>query len=89
MRMLFIAAIALTPLAAFAVPDSSRAQQAASAMSERFDAADADHDGKLTRDEANAGMPRIAAKFDAIDTDHKGYITKEQIVSFVKANGGR
>jgi Ca2+-binding EF-hand superfamily protein len=89
MRMLFAAAIALTPFVAFAMPDNSRAQQAMSMLNQRFDAADANHDGKLTHDEANAGMPRVAEHFDEIDADHKGYITKDQIVAYMKANAGR
>jgi Ca2+-binding EF-hand superfamily protein len=49
----------------------------------RFSAADVDHDGKLTRTEAQAGMPRVASYFDAIDTGHRGYVTLEQIEQFV------
>lgn len=89
MRTLFVAAIVLTPLVAFAMPDNSRAQQAAAMLNQRFDNADADHDGKLTHDEARAGMPRVAEHFDEIDADHKGYVTKDQIVAFMKANAGR
>jgi Ca2+-binding EF-hand superfamily protein len=89
MRMLFVAAIALAPLVAFAMPDTSRAQQAMAMLNQRFDAADANHDGKLTQEEAKAGMPRVAEHFDEIDADHKGYITKDQIVAFMKANAGR
>lgn len=48
----------------------------------RFAAADEDHDGKLTKAEAHAGMPRIAQVFDQIDVDHHGYITLAQIAAF-------
>jgi hypothetical protein len=48
----------------------------------RFSAADVDHNGKLTRSEARAGMPRVASYFDAIDTGHRGYVTLEQIEQF-------
>jgi Ca2+-binding EF-hand superfamily protein len=48
----------------------------------RFSAADIDHNGKLTRSEAQAGMPRVAAYFEAIDTGHRGYITLAQIEQF-------
>ena len=44
-------------------------------LQQRFSAADANHDGKLTRDEAKAGMPRIAEHFDEIDAAHAGTIT--------------
>lgn len=49
----------------------------------RFAAADKNGDGKLTRDECQAGMPRIYRGFDKIDADGKGYITLDQIVTFV------
>lgn len=48
----------------------------------RFAAADVNHDGKLTREEAQAGMPRVAAHFDEIDTTHQGYVTLGQIEQF-------
>ncbi len=51
-------------------------------IEERFKAADADHDGKLTLAEAKAGMPRVARGFDKIDKDKKGYLTVEQIKAF-------
>ena len=49
----------------------------------RFAAADKNGDGKLTRDECQAGMPRIYRGFDKIDADGKGYITLDQIITFV------
>ena len=45
----------------------------------RFKAADKNGDGKLTLEEAKAGMPRVAKAFDRIDTDKKGYITLDQL----------
>jgi Ca2+-binding EF-hand superfamily protein len=51
------------------------------ALEERFNAADANHDGKLTREEAQK-MPRVASNFDAIDTDKRGYLTLDQIRQF-------
>jgi len=52
-------------------------------LKSRFAAADKNGDGKLTRDECQAGMPRIYRGFDRIDSDKTGYITLEQIISFV------
>jgi len=49
----------------------------------RFAAADKNGDGKLTREECSAGMPRIYKGFDQIDSDKKGYITLDQIITFV------
>ena len=47
-----------------------------------FDRADANHDGKLTRNEA-ASIPGLSERFDQIDKDHKGSITKSQFESAV------
>jgi Ca2+-binding EF-hand superfamily protein len=52
----------------------------ASEVTARFKAADKNGDGKLTLEEAKAGMPRIAAIFDKIDTDKKGYLTLPEIL---------
>ena len=59
-------------------PPSPEQQQR---MAERFKSADADHDGKLTLDEAKAGFPMVARNFDKIDTGHTGSITLEQITA--------
>ena len=50
---------------------------------ERFKAADKNADGKLTLEEAKAGMPRIADAFDHIDVDKKGYVTLDQIKALI------
>jgi hypothetical protein len=59
------------------------AQQAtamlAAELPKRFAAADVDHDGKLTRDEARAGMPRVSRFFDQIDSRKRGYVTVDDI----------
>jgi hypothetical protein len=57
-------------------------------LEERFKAADKDGDGKLTKDEAEAGMPRVAKHFDEIDKDHKGYVTLDQIKAAMAAMRG-
>lgn len=51
----------------------------------RFKAADKNGDGKITREEAQAGMPRVAMAWDKIDIDKKGYITLEQLL-IISAN---
>ena len=48
-------------------------------FSERFKAADTNHDGKLTREEAQAGMPEVYKRFDKIDTRKRGYVTERQV----------
>ena len=57
-------------------------------MHERFKAADKNGDGKISREEANASMPRIAKNFDAIDADKDGFVTKEELRAFHEKNRG-
>ncbi|MFP4895337.1 EF-hand domain-containing protein [Paraburkholderia sp. EG304] len=53
----------------------------------RFSTANTTHDGKLTRDQAAAGMPMLARHFDEIDTQKAGYITLPQIEAFMQERG--
>ena len=53
---------------------------------ERFAAADKNADGKLTLEEAKAGMPRIASSFSKIDVEKKGYVTLDQIKAMILKN---
>ncbi|WP_299688614.1 hypothetical protein [Hydrocarboniphaga sp.] len=54
-------------------------------LQQKFEAADANHDGKLSPDEAKAGMPRVSEHFSEIDADKDGYLTKGEIVSAMAA----
>ncbi|MGX6568642.1 EF-hand domain-containing protein [Cupriavidus necator] len=56
--------------------------QAKALIAERFKAADSNHDGKLTRDEAQAGMPKVYESFDKIDVKKRGHVTERQIGSY-------
>jgi hypothetical protein len=61
-------------------------------LAQRFAAANVTHDGRLTRQQAQAGMPRIAENFDAIDVDRKGFVTLPEIHTFIarqQAAGGQ
>lgn len=61
----------------------------AARLEERFKAADKDGDGKLTKDEAEAGgLRRVAEHFDEIDKDHKGYVTLDEIKAALAARRG-
>ena len=51
----------------------------AAEIESRFKSADKNGDGKLTLEEAKAGMPRVAQGFNSIDTEKKGYITLDQL----------
>lgn len=48
-----------------------------------FDRADANHDGRLDRKEAE-NLPAIAQRFDQIDANHDGFVSREE---FNKAAG--
>ena len=55
-------------------------------LRDRFDAADAAHDGHLTLAEAQAaGMRQVVRNFAAIDAGHKGYVTLSDIRQFRQA----
>jgi len=58
-------------------------------LEERFKAADKDGDGKLTKDEAEAGIPRVAKHFDEPDKDRKGYLTLEDVKAGLKQLRGQ
>lgn len=45
-----------------------------------FDKLDTNHDGKLTREEAQA-HPTVLAHFDDADANHDGVITKEEFLA--------
>lgn len=50
---------------------------------QRFKAADKNGDGMLSREEAAAGMPRIAEHFDEIDTNKDGKLTVAEIQAWI------
>jgi hypothetical protein len=77
------------PVMAQRQPSPERIEQLRAQMAERFAKADANHDGRLTRDEANGNMPRLYQRFDAVD--HDGYVNQADIAAYVEdrfAQGG-
>lgn len=54
-------------------------------MQQRFKAADTNNDGKLSKDEAKAGMPMVYEHFDEIDTAKSGAITMADLITYLKA----
>ena len=54
-------------------------------FTEKFNAADSNHDGFLTRDEAAKSMPHVAKNFDAIDTDHDGKLSLQEVAQYLAA----
>jgi hypothetical protein len=83
------------PQAAPAAPQGDAARprlspaERAAMLEKRFKEADKDGDGKLTLDEAEAGMPRVAKHFAEIDKDKKGYVTLDEIKAAMAAMSGR
>ncbi|MBU3619987.1 EF-hand domain-containing protein [Polynucleobacter sp. JS-Fieb-80-E5] len=69
-----LSSVVVVPLLALA-DDASRDQE----IAERFAKCDVNHDGKLTREEANGCMPRIYDHFSYIDSSNKGYVTVAEI----------
>ena len=83
-----LAVVATASTAVFAqasAAESGRGRQMAGELQKRFGAADANHDGRLTRDEAKNGMPFVHQHFDEIDTTRTGTISMAQIAAFVRA----
>ena len=48
-------------------------------MKERWNKLDANHDGKLSKEEAQQGAPRLAEHFDQLDLNHDGQVTPEEL----------
>jgi hypothetical protein len=53
-------------------------------LQQHFDQANTTHDGKLTLDQAKAGLPMVAKHFAAIDKDKKGYVTVNDIHAYAQ-----
>ena len=74
-----------TPSAATPAPGSanpttpSGSRAARPPLKERFEAANTTHDGRLTLEQAQAGLPNVARHFSAIDKDKKGYVTLDEV----------
>ena len=65
-------------------PEKCRAEMQARVL-ERFQRADANGDGHLSREEANSGMPYLARYFDRIDANQDGVVTREELQAARKA----
>jgi hypothetical protein len=48
-----------------------------------FAAANVTNDGRLTREQAETGMPLVARNFSAIDAEGKGFVTLPEIQAFL------
>ena len=90
-KMIAVVAMCLASAGAFAqsadMPAAAanpRVERAMQQLQGRFAGAKTTHDGKLTREQAAAGMPMVASHFDQIDTQRLGYVTLPQIEAFMK-----
>ncbi len=85
------AAVAAPPCPAGSTPGSAECPAGGAgkraAMQERLKAADTNHDGFISREEAKA-LPRIAERFDAIDTNKDGLVSGEELRAFHQAHKG-
>ena len=61
-----------------------RIEKSGAKMRERFEAADLDHDGLLSRDETAKGFPHLSKHFDEIDTNHDGKLSIQEIAVFLR-----
>jgi len=65
-------------------PAAASQQHPHGSLRERFAAANSTHDGHLTLDQAQQGMPMVARHFAAIDRDHRGYVTLRDIREYAR-----
>lgn len=82
--------VAGAALSANAMPLSgggSHVEEALTVMQQRFESADSNHDGRISREDARDRMPFVYRNFDAIDTEHRGYVTLPQIEAYAARQG--
>lgn len=64
---------------------AAREQNAVAKLEQRFGAADANHDGKLTKEEADGKMPRVHQHFDEIDVNRTGALSLADIEAYLRS----
>jgi hypothetical protein len=81
-------AVAPATSAAPATPSTATAKKKHhQTLQQRFDAANAAHDGHLTKDQAAAAKwPYVVNNFVGIDKDRKGYVTVDEIRAYAHAH---
>jgi Ca2+-binding EF-hand superfamily protein len=59
-------------------------------LDKNFDAADKNHDGLLSKQEAqDAHLDLISKNFEAIDVQHRGLVSKQDVHAFIGRSLGR
>lgn len=79
LSFLAAALIGLAAQSASAAAQDKLATQDIKMIETRFTQADKNNDGKLTPDEAKAGMPMVAKYFTRIDKANTGFVTLDDI----------
>lgn len=75
--MLLLAATLSSPVYA-----ADKAKNESAQFDQMFNAVDTDHDGKISKPEADLKAPAMGEAFEHIDTDHDGYLSKAEIKAF-------
>ncbi len=84
-KIAWVALLAVATFSGCARGQGPRVARMAQELEQRFTQADRDHDGRLTREEARAGMPWAERNFDAIDTARTGSIGLAQVKAHARA----
>ena len=85
--LLVLLVFASSPWSAVAQTGVGRIADKVATLDRNFDAADTNHDGLLSKDEAKAGhVPFIVRNFDSIDTQHRGQVSKDDVHEFIRTS---
>jgi Ca2+-binding EF-hand superfamily protein len=76
---LFVGIAAAAESATPARPNAEQRANRQQQVKERWTKADANHDGALSREEAEQGMPKLAEHFDQLDSNGDGKLTGEEL----------
>jgi hypothetical protein len=77
---------AAAPAAATPAAPAKKTTHRRMTFQQRFDAANTTHDGKLTKEQAQAAhMTSTVKNWDAIDKDKKGYVTMDDLKAYAAA----
>ena len=60
-------------------PSPEQRAQRQEQMKERWNKLDTNHDGKISRDEAKLGAPKMAEHFGQLDTNSDGQLTPDEM----------
>ena len=82
-----LAISAATALAQTQAPTADAGARERLALEAAFNRADANGDGKLSRDEAGH-LPAIALKFDDLDTNKDGFLSMEEFSAVLNTPAG-